>query len=108
MVNFQGANGLGIECSGYVEINLQIPERGVDEDILLLVVPHIQYHNYVPVMLGTLTLELINQHFVDSQQVQDLDANWGLVNKVLEFRHSFTEDKSLGIIQNYQIYQNSC
>ena len=65
LVNFQGANGLGIEYSGYVEINLQIPERRVDEDILLLVVPHIQYHNYVPVTLGTLTLELINQHFVD-------------------------------------------
>ena len=99
LVNFQGANGLGIEYSGYVEINLQIPERGIDEDILLLVVPHIQYHNYVPVTLGTLTLELINQHFVDSQQVQDLDANWGLVNKVLEFRHSFTEDESLGIVK---------
>ena len=31
--------------------------------------------------------------------MQDLDANLGLVNKVLEFKHSFTEDESLGTVK---------
>lgn len=96
LVNFKGANGLGIEYSGFVEVNLQIPEKNFDQDILLLVVPHIQYHNFVPVTLGTLTLELIDQHLIESQQVEGLDGNWGLVHQVLDIRRSLVEDGSLG------------
>ena len=28
LVNFTGANGLAIEYSGYVEVNLQLPNKG--------------------------------------------------------------------------------
>ena len=28
LVNFTGANGLAIEYSGYVEVNLQLPKKG--------------------------------------------------------------------------------
>ena len=58
LVNFWGANGLGIDYEGYVEVNLQLPDKGYDQDVLMLVVPHIDYHDFVPITLGTLTLGL--------------------------------------------------
>ena len=64
LVNFTGANGLAIDYSGYVEVNLQLPQQKFNEDILILVVPHIEYHNFVPVTLETHTLETIDQHFL--------------------------------------------
>ena len=53
LVNFTGANGLAI-----------------------LVVPHIEYHNFVPVTLGTHTLETIDQHFVSNGLTKELDTEW--------------------------------
>ena len=43
LVKFTGANGLAIEYTGYVEVNLQLPQQQFNEDILVLVVPHIEY-----------------------------------------------------------------
>ena len=59
LVNFTAANGLAIQYSGYVEVNLQLEKKGFNQDILVLVVPHIEYHNFVPITLGTHTLETI-------------------------------------------------
>ena len=57
LVNFTGANGLAIEYSGYVEV-----------------VPHIEYHNFVPITLGTHTLEAIDEHLVTNHLVQNLET----------------------------------
>ena len=67
------ANGLAIEYSGYVEVNLQLPNKGFSQDILILVVPHIEYHNFVPITLGTHTLEAIDEHLVSNNLVQNLE-----------------------------------
>ena len=48
----------------------------------MLVVPHIDYHNFVPITLGTLTLGLIDDHFVENQQVETLEQEWRLVHQV--------------------------
>ena len=75
LLNFQGANGLGIDYEGYTEVNLQLPDKGFNQDILLLVVPHIEYHDFVPITLGTLTLGLIDDDFVENQQLKPLKRN---------------------------------
>ena len=99
LVNFTGANGLAIEYSGYVEVNLQLPQQKFNEDILILVVPHIEYHNFVPVTLGTHTLETIDQHFVSNNLLKELDTEWRLVHQAILYRQSLAKDEILGQVR---------
>ena len=99
LVNFTGANGLAIDYSGYVEINLQLPQQKFNEDILILVVPHIEYHNFVPVTLGTHTLETIDQHFVSNNLTKELDTEWRLVHQAILYRQSLAKDEILGQVR---------
>ena len=39
----------------------------------MLVVSQIDYHDFVPITLGTLILGLIDDHFVENQQVGTLE-----------------------------------
>ena len=99
LVNFTGANGLAIEYSGYVEVNLQLPNKGFNQDILILVVPHIEYHNFVPITLGTYTLEAIDEHLVTNNLVQNLETEWRLVHQAILYRQSLTKDHILGLVR---------
>ena len=99
LVNFTGANGLAIEYSGYVEVNLQLPNKGFNQDILILVVPHIEYHNFVPITLGTHTLEAIDEHLVTNNLVQNLETEWRLVHQAILYRQSLTKDHILGLVR---------
>ena len=99
LVNFTGANGLATEYSGYVEVDLQLPNKGFNQDILILVVPHIEYHNFVPITLGTHTLEAIDQHLVSNNLVQSLETEWRLVHQAFLCRQSFTKDHILGLVK---------
>ena len=99
LVNFTGANGLAIEYSGYVEVNLQLPNKGFNQDILILVVPHIEYHNFVPLTLGTHTLEAIDEHLVTNNLVQNLETEWRLVHQAILYRQSLTKDHILGLVR---------
>ena len=99
LVNFTGANGLAIEYSGYVEVNLQLPNKGFNQDILILVVPHIECHNFVPITLGTHTLETIDEHLVNNNLVQNLEIEWRLVHQAILYRQSLTKDQILGLVR---------
>ena len=99
LINFTGANGLAIEYSGYVEVNLQLPNKRFNQDILILVVPHIEYHNFVPITLGTHTLETIDEHIVSNNLVQDLETEWRLVHQAILYRQSLTKDHILGLVR---------
>ena len=99
LVNFTGANGLAIEYSGYVEVNLQLPNKGFNQDILILVVPHIEYHNFVPITLGTPTLEAIDEHLITNNLVQNLETEWRLVHQAILYRQSLTKDHILGLVR---------
>ena len=99
LVNFTGANGLAIEYSGYVEVNLQLPNKGFNQDILILVVPHIEYHNFVPITLGTYTLEAIDEHLVTNNLVQNLETEWRLVHQAILYSQSLTKDHILGLVR---------
>ena len=99
LVNFTGGNGLAIEYSGYVEVNLQLPNKGFNQDILILVFPHIEYHNFVPITLGTHTLETIDEHLVSNNLVQNLETEWRLVHQAMLYRQSLTKDHILGLVR---------
>ena len=99
LVNFTGANGLAIEHSGYVEVNLQLPNKGFNQDILILVVPHIEYHNFVPITLGTHTLETIDEHLISNNLVQNLETEWRLVHQAILYGQSQTKDHILGLVR---------
>ena len=99
LVNFTGANGLAIQYSGYVEVNLQLPNKGFNQDILILVVPHTEYHNFVPITLGTHTLEAIDEHLVTNNLVQNLETEWRLVHQAILYRQSLTKDHILGLVR---------
>ena len=99
LINFKGANGLDIEYSGFIEVNLQIPGKSFNHDILLLVVPHILYHNYVPVTLGTLALEMVDAHLIDTGELKLSDKEWRLVHQVIDFRKGLQSTGPLGLVR---------
>ena len=99
LVNFTRANGLAIEYSGYVEVYLQLPNKGFNQDILILVVPHIEYHNFVPITLGTHTLEAVDEHLASNNLVQNLETEWRLVYQAILYRQSLTKDHILGLVR---------
>ena len=82
-----------------VEVNLQLPNKGFNQDILILVVPHIEYHNFVPITLGTHTLEAIDEHLVTNNLVQNLETEWRLVHQAILYRQSLTKDHILGLVR---------
>ena len=99
LVDFRGANGIEIDYTGYVEVNLQVPGKSFNRDIVLLVVPHIPYHNFVPVTLGTKTLDLLISSFKSNQELQDLPLAWERVNQVLVTREGLSNNAGyLGLV----------
>ena len=58
-IEFSAANGSDMEYVGVTHFQLEFPDHTYSENIPALVVPHILYHNFVPITIGTLTLENI-------------------------------------------------
>ena len=54
-----------IEYEGYVELNFQVPGKNFSEDHLFLVVPPIEYHKEVPVIVGTYVIDRYIQYLKD-------------------------------------------
>ena len=55
-----GAGGIDVPYLGYVEARLSFPEiRGFDEDCLFLVMPDHHYGDQVPVIIGTLHIDMM-------------------------------------------------
>ena len=108
LVDFRGANGLGIDYKGYVEINLQVPGKSFNRDVVLLVVPHIQYHNYVPVTLGTKTLDMLISDFKYHQEMDNLATEWERVHEVLVTRDNLSRDDGyLGVVTTTKSFKIS-
>ena len=94
-VDFTAANGQEIDYKGYTNITLKLPDHQFEEKIPILVVPHILYHNFVPITLGTLTLARILNHTEDKQLLDAVSPEWHLVNQALIHRNE-KGDVSLG------------
>ena len=82
-----------------MEVNFVLPNKGFNQDILILVVPHIEYHNFVPITLGTHTLETIDEHLVSNNLVSNLETEWRLVHQAFLYRQSLDKDYILGLVR---------
>ena len=71
-------NGAEIEYEGFVELNFQVPGRNFSEDHLVLVVPPIEYHKEVPVIVGTYVLDRFMDYLKDigAHVLPTLDHFW--------------------------------
>ena len=69
------------------------------EKLVNFTVPHIEYHNFVPITLGTHTLEAIDEHLVSNNLVQNLETEWRLVHQAILYRQSLTKDHILGLVR---------
>ena len=81
VVEIEQAGGALLDYEGVTGINLKsLHLPGLDLDMGILVVPHIPYHDDVPLTLGTKTLSIL----VDSGLIPDQDStprNWRLAMK---------------------------
>lgn len=53
LLEVEVGGGFTLPYMGYIEAEIEIPETGVKESALLLVVPNTSYHKTTPVLLGT-------------------------------------------------------
>ena len=59
ILQIEGSGGLEVPSSGYVEVQLKIPEvKTFDQDVLLLIVPDSAHTQYTPITLGTLHIDM--------------------------------------------------
>ena len=79
LLRLTGTGGHDIPYLGFCEVRVQVPHApSFDEDTLMLVLPHNEYHSRVPVTLGTYTLDRVVAH---SENDEDLDEAWKLVKE---------------------------
>ena len=78
LVGCDAVNRTEIEYEGFVELNFQVPGRNFSEDHLFLVVPPIEYHKEVPVIVGTYVLDRHIDYLKDigGHVLPTLDPSW--------------------------------
>ena len=60
LIPMEGSGGITVPYLGYVEATLNIPEvKAFQEDCLFLVVNDHSYGKHVPIMIGTLHIDMI-------------------------------------------------
>ena len=68
-------NGEVFGYEGFVEVNIQIPERDFSEDHLFLVTSEISHQKEIPVVLGTYCIDSLSKylHGIDKEEFDSLD-----------------------------------
>ena len=60
LLGLEGAHGGEVPYLGYTELHLEIPEvSNFKQDVLMLVVPSTNYNQMVPIIIGTLHIDMI-------------------------------------------------
>ena len=73
----EGSGGIEVPYLGYVEATLDIPEvEAFREDCLFLVVPNHNYGKRVPIMIGTLHIDMIIE-MATRQELDNISIAWG-------------------------------
>ena len=83
LLGLEGAHGGEVPYLGYTELHLGIPEvKGFTQDVLMLVVPDTNYNALVPIMIGTLHIDMILETATKSE-LEALSKQWrhGSVNR---------------------------
>ena len=75
-LKLRGWGGIEAPYLGYTECKIQIPGiKGFDEDVLMLVVNDTEYGSHIPVLLGTLHINMIlDQASLD--KLNNLPTTW--------------------------------
>ena len=86
------AGGSQLYYSGFVEASLHLTDLGdFSIESLLLVVPHTEYHETVPVLLGKNVLDLSFSHLIDQDlSLDSLSTAWKTALKTIAHLHSMT------------------
>ena len=74
-------------------------------------VPHIEYHDFVPITLGTLTLGMIDDHFVENQQLEALEREWRLVHQAIFIDNLWLKIEILGqvrVTKSFKVPAHTC
>ena len=74
LLKVQGFGGYTVPYEGYVEVTLTIPGMGVEGDVLLLVTPPQPEPQEVPVLLGTIAIDLLLGRVARGTE---LETAWG-------------------------------
>ena len=101
-----GAGGIDVPYLGYVEARLSFPEiKGFDEDCLFLVMPDHAYGDRVPVVIGTLHIDMMLD-LATREELESLSRAWdrGFVNrriqvKKLQIDNESQLDKIMGTVK---------
>ena len=82
-----------------MEVNLKIPHKAYNQDILLLVIPSQPYHQRVPITLGTFTLNEIHQSFRDNGEVDTITGSWKMAYETHVIREELEQKRDLPLGQ---------
>ena len=77
VIPMEGAGGINVPYLGYVEATLDIPEvKAFNEDFLFLVVSDRTYGMRVPLMIGTLHIDMIIE-CATKEELDQISIAWG-------------------------------
>ena len=82
LIPLEGAGGIDVPYLGYVEARLSFPGiKDFDEDCLFLVMPDHSYGDRVPVVVGTLHIDMMLD-LATKEELEQLSRAWdrGFVN----------------------------
>ena len=76
ILQIEGSGGLEVPYLGYVEAHLKIPKiKAFDLDVLLLIVPDSAHTQYIPIMLGTLHIDMVIK-LATKMELGSLNEQW--------------------------------
>lgn len=104
LLEVEGAAGQPVPYLGYIEICITFPKDFLDTEIdiptLALVVPDANPNSQTPVLVGTNTLDVLYEKYLDIKSPEHLPRTYGIgaLLKTLEVRHSQNKDGNIGLV----------
>ena len=88
LLEIEGSGGIDVPYLGYTDINFQVPGvKALNEDILVVIQNDGAYSSRVPIMLGTLHIDMVIEK-ATSEELQNLGKEWktGVLGAKVEAR----------------------
>ena len=95
MLEIEGSGGIDIPYLGYTEVNFQVPGmKALNKDILVVIQNDSTYSSQVPIMLGTLHIDMVIEK-ATSDELQHLGKEWkmGVLGAKIQARQAKLEGK---------------
>ena len=95
MLEIKRSRGIDVPYLGYTEVNFQVPGvKALNEDILVVIQNDSAYSSRVPIMLGTLHIDMVIEK-ATSEELQNLRKEWktGVLGAKVEARKAKLEGK---------------